>query len=129
MNAKEKILIITDGTELIESIARSVKDALSGTVKIISAEAFEGTDLLPANTFFMGCEKPNPSSFNYLEEMLKHINFAGRHCGIFSASKNALKYLSGILKDSEVTVGEPLLITEADAAAVKKWIKQLEINS
>ena len=125
MNVNKKALIITDGTELIDSIAHSVKSAFSGTVKISHAQALDGTDLLASDTFFIGCEKTDISSFDYLKEMLAHINFAGRHCGIFSSSKKALKNLSVLLKDCEAVVGEPLLIAEADAKAVKNWLKKL----
>ena len=125
VSIKKKVLIITDGTDLIDSIAHFVKSAVTGAVKICRAEFFDGTDLLPAETFFIGCENSKPSSFGYLEEMLLHINFAGRHCGIFSTNKKALNYLSGILKNCEVTVEEPLLITEADAAVVNNWIKKI----
>ncbi|MCL2243788.1 MAG: hypothetical protein FWC03_04880 [Treponema sp.] len=125
MSAKKKVLIITDGTELIESIARSVKSALKCTVKISHAGKLDGTDLLSAETFFIGCEKPNPSSFDYLSDMLKHINFAGRHCGIFSANNKALKYLGGIIKDCEVITGEPLLIAGHDAVSVSNWVNTI----
>ena len=128
MSIKKKLLIITDGTELIDSIAHSLKTALKSTVKISRADVFDGTDLLASDTFFIGCEKPNPSSFKYLEEMLEHINLVERHCGIFSANKKTLKYLSGILKGCDAKVGEPLLITEPDAKAVNNWLKGLWNN-
>jgi len=127
---KKKVLIITDGTEIIDSIAHSLEQTLTGAgsfaasaVKICNAQEFSGTDLLPANTFFIGCEKPNPPSFEYLKDMLAHINFAGRSCGIFSVNKKTLNYLSGIIKDCEVKTGEPLLITEPDVKSVKNWLK------
>jgi len=123
VSEKKKVLIITDGTNLIDSIAHSVKSAVTGTVKLCHAQAFDGTDLLASNIFFIGCENPNPSSFDYLEEMLEHISFAGRHCGIFSTNKKTLKYLSDILKDCEAVIEEPLLITEPDTATINNWIK------
>jgi len=129
VSAKKTVLIVTDGTESIDLIAQSLKNGMTDCkVKVCPADKFEGTDLLPAGIFFLGCEKPRPASFSYLEEMLSHINLAGRKCGIFSSSEKALKYLSGIVKDSEASLGEPLLATDitqkkVQTNTVKKWLK------
>jgi len=124
----KKALIITDGTESINSLAEPIKNALTGfDVKIRNAEKFEGTDLLPADIFFIGCEKPSVPSFAYLEEMLSHINLSSRKCGIFSVNQKALKYLSGILKDCEADLGETMLSTDGgyQQSDIDKWIKGL----
>ncbi|WP_461248360.1 hypothetical protein, partial [Treponema sp. R6D11] len=93
-------------------------------VKICPAGEFEGTDLLPAQIFFLGCDSPKPASFSYLEEMLSHINLVSRKCGIFSSDKNSLKYLDGILKDCEADIGEPLLLNGGtDTTKIEKWLK------
>ena len=129
MSAKKKVLIVTDGTESIDLIAQSLQNGMTDCkVKVCPADKFEGTDLLPAGIFFLGCEKPRPDSFSYLEEMLAHINLAGRHCGIFSTNEKALKYLRGIVKDCDAGLGEPLLVTDATqkkelSKTVKKWLK------
>ena len=67
----------------------------------------------------MGCEKPNPDSFSYLADLLKHINLAGRPCGVFSpGSEKAAKYLAGLVKDSEAALNpKPLL----SGSGVKAW--------
>ena len=122
----KKALIITDGTESINSLAEPIKNALAGfDVKIRKAEKFEGTDLLPADIFFIGCEKPSPSSFSYIEEMLSHINLASRKCGIFSVNQKALKYLGNILKDCEADLGETMLSTDGgyQRSDIDKWVK------
>ncbi|GBU28419.1 hypothetical protein R84B8_01978 [Treponema sp. R8-4-B8] len=124
----KKALIITDGTESIISLAEPIKNALAGfDVKIKNGDKFEGTDLLPADIFFIGCENPSPSSFAYLEEMLSHINLAGRKCGIFSVNQKSLKYLSGILKDCEAALGETMLSADGgyQQSDINKWIKGL----
>jgi len=124
----KKALIITDGTEKINSLAKPIKTALAGfNVQICSADKFVGNDILPADIFFLGCENPSPSSFAYLEEMLSHINFASRKCGVFSTSQKSLKYLSGILKDSEAALGETMLSTDGgyQQSDINKWIKGL----
>jgi len=124
----KKALIITDGTESINSLAEPIKNALAGfDVKIKHADKFEGTDLLPADIFFIGCEKPSVPSFAYLEEMLSHINLASRKCGIFSVNQKALKYLSNILKDCEASLGETMLSTDGgyQQSDMDKWIKGL----
>lgn len=122
----KKALIITDGTESIKLIGQQIAGALEGfKSKICSAEKFDGTDLLAAQVFFAGCEKSNPSSFAYIEEMLSHISLASRKCGIFSTKEKTLKYLRGILKDSEADVREPLLASKGEVkkSEIKKWIK------
>jgi len=124
----KKALIITDGTESINSLAEPIKKALAGfDVKVRSADKFEGTDLLPVDIFFLGCEKPSPPSFAYLEEMLSHISLASRKCGIISVNQKALKYLGNILKDCEATLGETMLSTDGgyQQSDMDKWVKGL----
>ena len=126
MSGKEKVLIITDGTESIQSIARSIENALTDyNTELCSGDVFSGTDLLPAERFFIGCEKPHPASFAYLAKMLAHINLAGRKCGVFSTNEKALKYLSGLVKDSEAVLGQPFMAAngEVHQPSVKKWVK------
>jgi len=140
----KKTLIITDGSKAVQSIALLIKNALTDynatvkissqklAVRICSAENFEGTDLLPADIFFIGCETRSPKSFAYLEEMLSHINLASRKCGIFSTEEKNLNYLKSILKDCEVYTGTPLLFehckinnSETKNSAVNDWVKTL----
>jgi len=123
----KKTLIITDGTESIHSAALLIEGVLSAyKVKICEIGDFSGTDLLPAEFFFIGCEKPNQQSFSYLEELLTHINLASRKCGIFSTNEKTIKYLNSILKDSEVFVGQPLLIeNDCKEAVVKNWVDEI----
>jgi len=92
---------------------------------VVNADQFSGDNLLPAQTFFLGCEEPNPSSFYYIEDLLKHINLAGRSCGIFSSNAKALKYLSSLVHDSEAAVGETFLAKNgvADGKLLQKWIQ------
>jgi hypothetical protein len=122
---EKKALIITDSGVSLDSTAQSIKDCLQGCeVKICSSKEFAGTDLLPAQIFFLGCNSPNPGSFSYLEEILSHINLVSRKCGVFSADKKSLEYLCGILKHCEADVVEPLLITNGnDKPAIEKWLK------
>jgi len=125
VRAKKTALIITDGTEEINAAARTISGALDDfKVSICEADKFSGTDLLPVNLFIIGCEKPNPSSFVYLKELLLHINLASRKCGVFSTKEKALKYLCGLVKDCDADLGEPLFINDGvKKPAVKKWLK------
>jgi hypothetical protein len=126
MQVSKKVLIITDGTESIQSIAQLISDALKGfDVNICSAEKFNGTCLLAADTFFLGCKKPNPSSFSTLEKMLSHINLASRKCGIFTVEEKTIKYLCKIVNDSEADLGSPLLVKskKIPAPALNNWVK------
>ncbi|MCL2442155.1 MAG: hypothetical protein FWD13_01665 [Treponema sp.] len=121
-------LIITDGTSSIENISRLISGELNGVkVKICSAKDFAGTDLLPADIFFIGCEFPSPSSFSYLEQMLKHINLASRKCGVFSVNFKTLKYLCNLVKDCEADLGAPLHVAskEINKTKLNKWINSV----
>ena len=129
MSAKEKALIVTDGTETIQLIAQSMsKTMIDYDVKVCTAGEFEGTSLLPAGLFFLGCEKQNPASFAYLQEMLCHINLASRKCGIFSVNKDALEYLESIVKDCEADLKSPLLVSDVkDTSALTNWLKEIQV--
>jgi hypothetical protein len=121
-------LIVIDGTEAIQKAAEGISAALSGyQTTIRPAESFEGTDLLPAHVFFLGCETPEPASFAYLSEMLQHINLAGRPCGVFSTDKKALDYLSRLIKASDARAGEALLIDDiaTATAVIPQWIQSI----
>jgi len=124
----KKALIVTDAAEQIQSSAKIISDALTEfNVKICTAENFAGTDLLPSEIFFLGCENPGHESFAYLEDLFSHINLASRKCGIFSTNENALQYLRGMLKDSEADLGEPLLFTENEErkSTIENWLSKL----
>jgi hypothetical protein len=125
VSAKKTALIITDGTEEIKAAAKVISGALEDfSVKTCEAEKFSGTNLLPVNLFIIGCEKPKPASFAYLQELLSHINLASRKCGIFSTKENTLKYLRGLVKDCDADLGEPLFVNGGiKKPAVKKWLK------
>jgi len=129
-----KALIITDGTESIQSIALLIKESLAGvkskgkiTTGICTAQNLKGNEILPADIFFLGCEEPSPSSFTLLEEILSHINLAPRKCGVFSVKAKTNKYLLSILKDSEADTKEPFLAENGNLkkSDIKKWLKQI----
>ena len=133
------VLIITDGTELIQKAALAIKESLSSIsktakpkVKICCADTFKGDELLPADVFFLGCTQPSPPSFSWLQNMLSHINLASRKCGIFGLDKKTNTYLLSILKDSEAKTGESLLTQtlfdskgKIKSSEIKKWVKQI----
>ena len=128
MSANKNVLIVTDGQKSIDLIAKSIKKELTGCdTGLNNADKFSGTTLLAAETFFLGCEKPNPDSFAYLGEMLSHINLASRKCGIFSTNEESLDYLRSLVKDCEAACGEPLLVTDdkVDASVIKNWVNSI----
>jgi hypothetical protein len=119
------VLIITDGTEQVAKMADDIAAALKeDTVIIKAASEFAGTDILSADMFFIGCEDPKPVSFDYLSELLKHINLAGRSCGVFSSrSKKAAVYLADLLADSEaVLCSQPFF---ADSSDISGWVERV----
>jgi hypothetical protein len=126
-----KIAIITDGTapiqELAGNIAAIIGESHGYSAALFQADGFSGDDLLPAYVFFLGCTEAHPPSFHYIEELFKHINLAGRPCGIFSSSARALKYLSSLVRDSEPAMGKPFRV-KGGAANYKKlqnWIQSI----
>jgi hypothetical protein len=126
VKTEKTVLIVTDGSEGAVKTAADIAAALKGNkVSVKSASEFQGNDILPAEAFFLGCEKPAPDSFAYLEDLLKHINLAGRPCGVFSpASEEAAKYLAGLVHDSEAALkAEPLL--SDFGADVKGWVQSV----
>ena len=121
-------LIVTDETEQIKKIAMNISDSLTGfTVKVCSADKFEGTDILPADVFFLGCSQSSPSSFSYIEEMLKHINLASRKCAVFTVNLKTISYLCALVKDCEARLGAPLHVVskEPDKSALHNWVKSV----
>jgi hypothetical protein len=107
-------------------MAEKIEEALAGCrVVNIRARNFSGAEILPAEIYFFGCEKPHPPSFGYLETVLKHINLAGRVCGLFSSgSGEALDYLAAMVRDSELALcAEPLLSSGAER--IKHWVGDL----
>jgi hypothetical protein len=94
-------------------------------VSSIDAAQFSATDLLPADAYFFGCQKPNPADFKELERVLGGINLAGRPCGLFSpGSAPALEYLRRIVKDAELQLNpQPWLSDADDAKALKAWVE------
>jgi hypothetical protein len=127
----KKALIITDGIKSIDSLAKAIKNSLKGfNVIIRQADKFSGTDILPSDVFFLGCEDPSPSSFAYLEELLSHINLSSRKCGVFSTKQKTLKYLSNILKDCEADLGETMISLDGEyqQSDINKWIKGFKLR-
>jgi hypothetical protein len=129
-----KVLIITDGTEFIQTVALSIKDSLTGMSNIVDIEAkicladnFQGDELLPIDVFFIGAEKPSPGSFSWLEEFFSHINLSSRKCGIFGLNTDTTNYLLSILRDCEVNVFEPLLVKDGalNNHEIKDWTNQI----
>jgi hypothetical protein len=124
---KKNALIVTDGAGSTQKIAASISAGLEGyQVVTLTASDFSGANILPADIIFLGCEKSDPPSFAYISELLRHINLAGRRFGVFSAdSAKTLKYLAGLVKDSDAALGEPFLAKVEEAGAVKKWVKSV----
>ncbi|MDR2596767.1 MAG: hypothetical protein LBC76_05530 [Treponema sp.] len=128
MSVEKKTLIITDESESIQSAAKIISGALiEFNVKICTAVNFTGTDLLPADIFFLGGENPEHDSFACLKDLFLHINLASRKCGIFSTNETAIQYFRGMLKDSEADLGELLLIkdNEEKKAIIENWLSKL----
>jgi hypothetical protein len=129
VKAKKTVLIVIDGTEQAGKMADDIAAALKeSAVTIKTAAGFAGTDILPADVFFIGCDAPKPASFDYLEDMLKHINLAGRPCGVFSPkSEKAASYLADLLADSEAALySQPLF---ADSADIPGWVEKVLTNN
>jgi hypothetical protein len=124
------MLIVADNGAITMSIAKNIAAVFGSapfanwSAEVVPAEDFSPTRLLPAHAFLLGCEKPEPPDFTSIKEFLKHINLAGRSCGVFSPQTNAIKYLSGLVRDSDAALGEPLVVNngKVDSRKLKKWV-------
>jgi hypothetical protein len=128
VKAKKTVLIVIDGSEQTAKMANGIGAVLKDkAVTIKAASRFAGTDILPVDVFFIGCEDPKPASFDYLSDLLKHINLAGRSCGVFSPrSEKAAAYLADLLADSEAALySQPLFAQDAD---VSGWVEKVLEN-
>ena len=126
MKTKKTVLIVTDGSAGMAKMAGEIAAALKGNkVSTKAVSDFKGNDILPSDAFFLGCEKPKPTAFAYLDDLLKHVNLAGRPCGVFSSgSEKAAKYLAGLVKDCEAALNpEPLLA--GDSAVVENLVQSV----
>jgi len=130
VKSKRKILIIADNCAVIRDIAKNIAAVFGSapfagwSAAVVSAKDFSPTRLLPAHAFLLGCEKPKPPDFEPVKEMFKHINLAGRPCGVFSTQANAVKYLTGLVRDTDAALGSPLIVNKdaADSRKLKKWV-------
>ena len=122
MSGNKSVLIVTDGTHQVKKMAEDIAAALRGSkVLLKDASSFTGTDLLPANVLFFGCEEPSPPSFEYIEDLLQHINLAGRSIGIFSSgSMNAVQYLARMVRYSEASLNPEPFVAE-NYQDIDKW--------
>jgi len=130
VKTKKKMLIILDNGADTRKVTEHIAAALSTapfenwSAVVSSVKDFSPTLLLSANAFLLGCEKPNLPEFTDIKELLKHINLAGRPCGVFSTQANAVKYLSGLVRDSEAALGSPFIVENGaiDGRKLKKWV-------
>jgi len=123
VSGAKTILIVIDGTQKVKKTAEDIAVALKGNKVVLKdASVFAGTDLLPADVVFIGCDEPSPPSFRYLDDLFQHINLAGRPLGIFSSgSDKTIQYLTKMVKDSEVALyPEPFIIK--NSGDIKNWI-------
>jgi len=120
------ILIVIEDTQGTAEMAAGIADALKGeSVKVRNISDFKGNDILPTDAFFLGCEKPDPSSFTYITDLFRHINLARRPCGVFSPStKEAAGYLANLVHDSEAALkGEPFYA--GSEIGIKEWAQSV----
>jgi hypothetical protein len=116
-------LIIIDGVDSTRKMAEAIAGVLNPMeTAIMSADEFDVTKLLAADVFFLGAENPDPPCFSFINKVLAHINLASRPCGVFSPSKEAAAYLSGIVHDAETALCPEPFLGEGD---VKAWSKKV----
>ena len=129
MKTKKNVLIVTDGAVGTKKMATEIAAVLhDNKVSSKDISEFKGNDILPVDAFFLGCENANPGSFAYLTDLLKHINLAGRSCGVFSSgSRKTTGYLAGLVKDCEAALNpEPLT---GSGTVVESWAKSVIYKS
>ena len=126
MDEKQNVLIITDESKKTAEMAAVIATALEGNeVSIKPINEFKGNDILPADVFFLGCEKPNPDSFAYIKDLFLHINLAGRPCGVFSpGSKESANYLALLVHDCEAALN-PTPLLSSMGKEISDWSKNV----
>ncbi|GMO54969.1 MAG: hypothetical protein Ta2G_13960 [Termitinemataceae bacterium] len=122
----KKYLVVIDEEKSSSSAALAIVTKLFGNdIKVVHGMNFEGTDILPIDFLFIGCNRPSPASFAYFEDVLKHINLAGRECALFSTSaqfgKHAIQYMSKIISDSEIKLCAVPLVTKS-INELQSWV-------
>jgi len=133
VEGSRKILIVTDDEIPTQNLAKGIASVMESpsfegcSVSIMKSDTFYGTDILPAHAFFLGCGVSSPPSFTYIEILFERINLAGRPCGVFSSNSKALRYLSGIVRTSEASIGKPLLAKngKVDDVKLREWVKNI----
>jgi hypothetical protein len=130
MEKRKRVLIVTDGAESTAKVAEEIAVVFSAasaesTVKVVAAADFAATDLLPADICFFGAEQPAPASFAGLEQLLLHINLAGRPGGLFAGSSKAAAYLRRIVRDCELRVSAAPFVA-GKSGSVKAWLKTVK---
>ena len=131
MKSKKRVLIITDGAKGTTEMAAGIAKALKGNkVSIMGISEFKGNDILPADVFFLGCEKPKSGSFAsdsyaYIKDLFLHINLAGRSCGVFSSGcTKTAKCLAGMVHDSEAALNPNPLLSSSNEE-IKAWSQNI----
>jgi hypothetical protein len=124
VDSKKSALIVVDGAESTGKMAAAIAAVLENfTVVTLAADEFLGTHILSADICFFGSEVPNPPSFASLNTILRHINLAGRPCGVFSNSVKGVEYLRDMVRDSELALYPVVLMEEK--GDVKKWTESV----
>jgi hypothetical protein len=130
VETKKSVLIVTDGAESTTRVAAEIAAVFTAAsagnkVKVVTAADFAATDLLPADICFFGAEGPAPASFSGLEQLLLHINLAGRSGGLFAGSAKAAAYLRRMVHDSELRLSAKPFVA-GKSGSVKAWIKTVK---
>jgi hypothetical protein len=124
VNGKKNALIVIDGATSIRKMADAIAVVLKDfTLVSVTANEFLGTHILSADICFFGSGTSNPPSFSSLNMILRHINLAGRPCGVFSNSVDGAEYLRNMVQDSELAL-YPVVLMEGKGD-VKKWTESI----
>jgi len=122
VNVKNVLIITDESLETANMAAKIAAEFKGNIVSVKSAADFKGNDILPADAFFLGCEKPEPDNFAYIADLFMHINLVRRPCGVFSpGSEKAVKYLAGLVKDCEADLNDEFFTDPGKD--IGKWAK------
>jgi len=116
-NEKTKVLmIIEDGRELLETMAKEAKTQLDSVaaVKIRTATEVAVADILASDAYAFGVDNADALAWAELRRILQGMNLAGRKALFFTGKSGGADSLKKALEPAELSVITPVQVAAKD---------------